>query len=190
MPLSNRSSTSEIVRVCRGSNPRVRNHMDWRDRLARMRGSSVELDLRSYDEPLAGIDALEGAVMKLPDGEIESRGRDVREQVAGGVPLDRVRNEFFALVREASRRALGLRPFDEQVVAALALDRGAIVEMQTGEGKTLAAVMPAALNALSGRGVHVLTFNDYLARTRRGVDGADLSPARALRRCRPARHAA
>ena len=70
---------------------------------------------------------------------------------------------FFALVREAARRTLGLRPFDVQIVAALAMDDGAIVEMQTGEGKTLAAVMPAALNALTGQGVHVLTFNDYLA---------------------------
>ena len=75
-----------------------------------------------------------------------------------------VRGPLFALVRELSTRALGLRPFDEQVVAALALDRGAIVEMQTGEGKTLSSVMPVALDALAGRGAHVLTFNDYLAR--------------------------
>ena len=78
--------------------------------------------------------------------------------------LESIRAAFFALAREASRRALGLRPFDVQVVAAIALDRGHVVEMQTGEGKTLAAVMPAALRALTGQGVHVLTFNDYLAR--------------------------
>ena len=75
-----------------------------------------------------------------------------------------IRAEFFALAREASRRAIGLWPFDVQVRAALALDCGHIVEMQTGEGKTLAAVMPAALRALAGQGAHVLTFNDYLAR--------------------------
>ena len=75
-----------------------------------------------------------------------------------------LRVSLFALAREASRRVLGQRPFDEQIVAALALDEGHVVEMQTGEGKTLAAVMPAALNAFTDRGVHVLTFNDYLAR--------------------------
>ena len=75
-----------------------------------------------------------------------------------------LRVPFFALAREAARRALGQRPFDVQLVAALALDDGQVIEMLTGEGKTLTAVMPAALNALTGRGVHVLTFNDYLAR--------------------------
>ena len=164
MPLSNPSSASETVEVRHRPNSLVRNQIGWRDRLARMQGSSVELDLRSYDEPLAEIDMLEDAVTTLSDGDIESRARANREQVGAGAPLDSVRNEMFALVREASRRVLGLRPFGEQIVAALALDRGAIVEMQTGEGKTLAAVMPAALNALTGRGVHVLTFNDYLAR--------------------------
>ena len=92
-----------------------------------------------------------------------------RRAPAGASPsrrrlLGSVRAEFFALAREASRRAIGLRPFDVQVVAALALDRGHIVEMQTGEGKTLAAVMPAALQRPRRHGVHVLTFNDYLAR--------------------------
>jgi preprotein translocase subunit SecA len=75
-----------------------------------------------------------------------------------------VRGAFYAVARELAHRRLGLRPFDVQVVAALAMDEGRIVEMQTGEGKTLAAVLPAALNALAGLGVHVLTFNDYLAR--------------------------
>lgn len=79
-------------------------------------------------------------------------------------PPSRLSAPFFALVREVARRALGLRPFDVQVVAALALSEGRVVEMRTGEGKTLAAVMPAALHALTGNGVHVLTFNDCLAR--------------------------
>ena len=101
-------------------------------------------------------------IERLSDGEIEARARDLRQRA--GASLEPIRAEFFALVREASRRVLGLRPFDVQVLAALALDAGHIVEMQTGEGKTLAAVMPAALHALTGKGVHVLTFNDYLAR--------------------------
>ena len=96
--------------------------------------------------------------------ELRARAGRVRDAAAAGQPLAALRAELFALARELSRHLLGMRPFDEQIVAALAMDEGAIVEMQTGEGKTLAAVMPAALNALAGRGVHVLTFNDYLAR--------------------------
>ena len=88
----------------------------------------------------------------------------MRDRARTGDRSEGLRVDCFAVVRELSRRTLALRPFDEQIVAALALDRGAIVEMQTGEGKTLAAIMPAAWNALAGNGVHVLTFNDYLAR--------------------------
>src|SRR5687767_11356041 len=98
----------------------------------------------------------------LSDSGLEARARDLRRRA--GPSVEPIRAVCFALVREASRRALGLRPFDVQVLAALALDAGRIVEMQTGEGKTLAAVMPASLHALTGKGVHVLTFNDYLAR--------------------------
>ncbi len=138
--------------------------MGWREGLARLRGVPVVFDLDRYDAALAEINRLESEVRLLTDDEIVRRSGACREQAAAGVPLDRLRPSFFALVREASRRALGQRPFDVQVVAALALDQGTIVQMQTGEGKTLAAVMPASLNALAGLGVHVLTFNDYLAR--------------------------
>lgn len=141
-----------------------RNRIGWGERLAHIRGSSVELDLSSYDEPLREINRLEDEVTTLTDREIGARACDLRARARSGAGARAVAGPLFALVRELSRRVLGLRPFDEQVVAAIALDRGAIVEMQTGEGKTLAAVMPAALNALTGRGVHVLTFNDYLAR--------------------------
>lgn len=147
-----------------GTHDRVRNRVRWHDRLARLRGSSVELDLRSYDEPLAEINRLENDVGKLADSELDARARGLRDQARAGAALELIRAPLFAVVREASRRVLSLRPFDVQVVAAMALDRGTVVEMQTGEGKTLAAVMPAALNALTGQGVHVLTFNDYLAR--------------------------
>ena len=91
------------------------------------------------------------------------RSRALHARARAGEPRQALRAPFFALVREASRRALGQRPFDEQIVAALALDDGHVVEMLTGEGKTLTAVMPAAFNALADRGAHVLTFNDYLA---------------------------
>jgi preprotein translocase subunit SecA len=142
----------------------IRNTMTWRDRLHGLQGVSVQLDLREYDEALAAIDRRGDEIAVLSDQQIEARARELREQALSAASPAAVANDFFALAREASDRALGLRPFDVQIVAALALHRGAIVEMQTGEGKTLAAVMPAALNALTGRGVHVLTFNDYLAR--------------------------
>ena len=140
----------------------LRNRIGWRQRLARLQGSPVTFDLAAYDEPLAEIERLGADMERLSDGDIEARARDLRQRA--GASLEPIRAEFFALVREASHRVLGLRPFDVQVLAAIALDAGHIVEMQTGEGKTLAAVMPAALNALIGKGVHVLTFNDYLAR--------------------------
>lgn len=149
--------------VARNPNDRVRNTIGLPQRLAHLQGSPIEFDLRTYDEPMAEINRLEIEVETLTDGELEERARQLRDQARAGAPREVARASTFALVREASRRVLGLRPFDVQVVAALALDRGKIVEMQTGEGKTLAAVMPASLNALTGQGVHVLTFNDYLA---------------------------
>jgi preprotein translocase subunit SecA len=138
----------------------VRNTIGWRQRLARIQGSPVAFDLRAYDQELAEINGLAGMVEQLSDPEIEAQARALRDRA----PRESIRAVFFALAREACARALGLRPFDVQVLAAIALDRGHVVEMQTGEGKTLAAVMPAALRALEGRGAHVLTFNDYLAR--------------------------
>jgi preprotein translocase subunit SecA len=141
----------------------VRNRLGWRQHLSRLRGSAIRFDLREYDAPLEQINRLEHTVGGLSDAALEGRARELRAQARAGIPLADIRSEVFALVRDASRRALRLRPFDVQVVAALALDRRAVVEMQTGEGKTLTAVMPVALNALAGGGVHVLTFNDYLA---------------------------
>jgi preprotein translocase subunit SecA len=143
---------------------RVRNAIGWRQRLAQLQGSPVTFDLRAYDEPLAEINRIGLDLGRLSDREIEARAREFRAQAGAGAPLESIRAVFFALARDASRRVLGLRPFDVQVLAAVALDGGHIVEMQTGEGKTLAAVMPASLRALTGQGVHVLTFNDYLAR--------------------------
>jgi preprotein translocase subunit SecA len=144
------------------SHHRPQNTIGWRQRLASLRGSPIDFDVRAYDRPLAEINRLGIGIEHLSGSEIEARARDVRRRA--GMSLGSVRTECFALVREASRRALGMWPFDVQVLAALALDAGRIVEMQTGEGKTLAAVMPASLRALTGKGVHVLTFNDYLAR--------------------------
>jgi preprotein translocase subunit SecA len=141
----------------------IRNRIGWRERLERLQGGAVRFDLRAFDAPLAAIDRLEDGIRALSDAQLGARAEQLRAQVRSGMALAPVRSELFALVRDAARRALGQRPFDVQVVAALALEDGAVVEMQTGEGKTLTAVMPAALHALAGRGVHVLTFNDYLA---------------------------
>lgn len=141
---------------------RVQNTIGWRQRLAHLQGSPVAFDLRAYDEPLVEINRLGIDIEQLSDGEIEARARELRAQA--GASVESIRAAFFALARDASRRVLSLRPFDVQVLAAIALDCGHIVDMQTGEGKTLAAVMPASLRALTGQGVHVLTFNDYLAR--------------------------
>ena len=134
------------------------------DYVRRLQGSTIRFDLSGYDAELRAIDAFERECEPLTDTELTRRAADLRRRAHTGEALAEVRPILFALCREASRRALTQRPYDEQVLAALAMDDGHIVEMQTGEGKTLAAVMPAALNALVGRGVHVLTFNDYLAR--------------------------
>ena len=142
----------------------IRNRIGWQQWLGRLQGSPIDLNLLAYDAPLAEINELEAGLTTLSDDGIQERARALRRRVRAGEPLDALRVDLFALARESARRTISLRPFDEQVVAGLALDRGRIVEMQTGEGKTLAAVMPAALNALTGDGVHVLTFNDYLAR--------------------------
>jgi preprotein translocase subunit SecA len=142
----------------------VANRRGWKHYIARLQGSTVQFDLRRYESPLAAIAELEGACRQLSDQEILARSRALHDRARSGEPRVALRDSLFALAREASRRVLGQRPFDEQIVAALALDAGHVVEMQTGEGKTLAAVMPAALEALTDRGAHVLTFNDYLAR--------------------------
>ncbi len=143
---------------------RVRNETGWRDVLNRARGSSIQLGLRGFEAALAAINAEEAAVRALGDQALTARAVALRGHAREGAPRGARRVEMFALAREAARRTLGQRPYDEQVVAALALDRRAVVEMQTGEGKTLTATLPVALNALDARGVHVLTFNDYLAR--------------------------
>jgi preprotein translocase subunit SecA len=132
--------------------------------LDRLRGRPIERDLSAYREALARIGALERAMQALGDTALTEWARTLSSQVAAGAVLKAQLPEAFALAREAARRALGQRPFDEQVLAGLALAEGKIAEMATGEGKTLAAVAPVFLHALTGRGAHVLTFNDYLAR--------------------------
>jgi SecA-like ATPase subunit of protein translocation complex len=118
----------------------VQSTIGWRQRLARLQGSPVAFDLRAYDQELAEINRLGMDVEQYSDGEIAARARELRERAGGS--LESIRAAFLAVAHDASRRVLGLRPFDVQVLAAIALDCGHIVEMQTGEGKTLAAVEP------------------------------------------------
>ena len=128
-------------------------------------------DLAPYLSRLDAIDALEGELRRLGDGKLSERARALRRRARSGEALDALLPEGFALVRETARRVLGERAYEVQLLAGIAMHEGKLVEMQTGEGKTLAAVAPVALQALTGRGVHVLTYNDYLARRDAGWMG-------------------
>ena len=120
---------------------------------------------------LASVNARGTDLARASDAELRDRAEVLRRQAREGAALDELLPECFALVRETAHRVLGERPYDVQILAGIALHRGRLVEMQTGEGKTLAAVAPVALNALTGLGVHVLTYNDYLARRDAGWMG-------------------
>ena len=110
------------------------------------------------------VNAIEDDFVKMTDDELRGMTDEFRERLANGETLDDLMPEAFATVREASKRVLGMRPFDVQIMGAAALHLGNIAEMKTGEGKTLVAVLPSYLNALAGKGVHVVTVNDYLAK--------------------------
>ena len=127
-------------------------------------GSKNDRYLRRLRPIVARINALEPQMQELADEDFAQRMAEYRQQVqAGERTLDDLLPEVFALVREASRRVMGMRDYDVQLVGGIVLHRGQIAEMKTGEGKTLVATLPVALNALSGKGVHVVTVNDYLA---------------------------
>ncbi len=132
--------------------------------LHRIRSGAVEFGTKPYLKQLEKISAFEEHFRDLRDDQLRAAAQSLRDRTAAKVPRPRLLGEAFALVREVADRLLGMRLYDEQMLAALALDQGKVAEMQTGEGKTLAAVAPAFLSSLSGHGVHVLTFNDYLAR--------------------------
>ena len=119
---------------------------------------------RRWDALLSAIAAQEGGFASLADDELRKRSLSLRYRAKSGEPLKRLLPETYALVREAARRTINMRHFDVQVLGGIAMHHRSIVEMQTGEGKTLAATLPVYLNALSGRGAHIATVNDYLAR--------------------------
>jgi preprotein translocase subunit SecA len=127
-------------------------------------GSANDRRIRSFQPRVNAINALEKELEKLSDGELRARTAEFRKQVADGTSLDDLLVPAFATVREAGKRTLGQRHFDVQLVGGMVLHEGRIAEMKTGEGKTLVATLPVYLNALAGRGVHVVTVNDYLAK--------------------------
>lgn len=125
-------------------------------------GNPVEYDVRAYFEPIERINALD--IGRSSDAELRAGATSMRRRAADGETLDALMPEVFAIAREAAARVLDMRPFDVQLAAGIALHQGRLVQLATGEGKTLAAVAPAALHALNGSGVHIFTANDYLAR--------------------------
>ena len=110
------------------------------------------------------INSLEDEISKLTDEELKNKTNEFKNQLKDGKTLDDLLPEAYAVVREASKRVLGMRHFDVQLIGGIILHQGRIAEMKTGEGKTLVATLPVYLNALTGRGVHVITVNDYLAK--------------------------
>ena len=131
--------------------------------LKKIFGSRNERLLRQYRTTVVRINALEEGMQALSDAQLAEKTGEFKRRVADGESLDGILPEAFAVVREASKRVLGMRHFDVQLIGGMVLHFGKIAEMRTGEGKTLVATLPSYLNALSGKGVHVITVNDYLA---------------------------
>src|SRR6476659_6602690 len=130
----------------------------------RIFGSRNERLLKTYAGAVARINALEPAMAALSDAAINAKTAELKKRCAEGATLEELLAEAFAVVREASKRTLRMRHFDVQLVGGMVLNDGKIAEMRTGEGKTLVATLPSYLNALTGRAVHIVTVNDYLAR--------------------------
>ncbi len=135
--------------------------MSFLDRALRM-GEAKKF--KTYEQRVGRINAFEAELEHYTDGELREAADELRERARNGESLDELLYECFALVREAGRRTMGMRHFDVQLIGGMVLHDGSIAEMKTGEGKTLTATLPVVLNSLAGRGVHLVTVNDYLAR--------------------------
>jgi preprotein translocase subunit SecA len=132
--------------------------------LAKVFGTKTEREIKEMQPTVAAISELEPAMRQLSDIDLAAKTIEFKEKLAQGAPLDDLLIEAFAVVREAGRRVLNMRHFDVQLIGGMVLHKGKIAEMKTGEGKTLVATLPCYLNALEGKGVHVVTVNDYLAK--------------------------
>ncbi|MEZ5444075.1 MAG: preprotein translocase subunit SecA, partial [Lysobacterales bacterium] len=139
--------------------------------LTKIFGSRNERIVRGLRKNVAKINALEPEFQALSDEALKQKTVDFRARIEQGETLDQLLPEAFAAVRESARRTLGLRHYDVQLIGGMVLHSGKIAEMRTGEGKTLVATLPVYLNALSGKGAHVVTVNDYLARRDAGWMG-------------------
>ncbi|MCC7267585.1 MAG: preprotein translocase subunit SecA, partial [Caulobacteraceae bacterium] len=131
--------------------------------IQRLFGSSNERKVKALNGRVAKINSLEPQFAALTDEQLRGKTQEFRDRLAKGEALDSLMEEAFAVVREAAKRALGQRHYDVQLVGGMTLHKGGIAEMRTGEGKTLVGTLPVYLNALEGKGVHVITVNDYLA---------------------------
>lgn len=127
-------------------------------------GDQNTKDLNTYKRIVSQINAFEDILVKLSDEELSAKTSEFKTRIEKGETLDALLPEAFAVVREASKRTLGMRHFDVQMIGGIALHKGSVAEMRTGEGKTLVATLPLYLNALEGKGVHLVTVNDYLSR--------------------------
>src|SRR4051794_3484438 len=132
--------------------------------LAKVIGTQNERDLKKLRPIVAQVNALEASIAPLSDEALRGKTAEFKARVANGESLDDILPEAFAVVREAGRRVLNMRHFDVQLIGGRVPPQGRMAEMKPGEGKTLAAPPPPSLNALEGKGVHVVTVNDYLAR--------------------------
>src|SRR6201989_1366312 len=132
--------------------------------LTKVVGTQNDRELKRLRPIVAEVNALEPSIQALSDAQLRGKTAEFRQRLANGEALDDLMAEAFAVGREAGRRVLAMRHFDVQLIGGAVLHKGKIAEMKTGEGKTLVATLPAYLNALGGKGVHVVTVNDYLAR--------------------------
>ncbi len=136
----------------------------WKWLLTKIFGTKNERDLKKLQPYVAAINALEPQISQLADTQLQAKTTEFKEKLRQGATLEDILVEAFAVVREVARRTVRMRHFDVQLMGGIVLHQGKIAEMKTGEGKTLVATLPAYLNALEGKGVHIVTVNDYLAR--------------------------
>ncbi len=139
--------------------------------LKKLLGDKQDKKLNSFYKKVKQINELEPEIEKLTDDELKAKTEYFKELLANGKTIFDIQNEAFAVVREAAKRVVGMRHFDVQLIGGMVLTEGSIAEMPTGEGKTLVASLPSYLRALEGKGVHVITVNDYLARRDRDLIG-------------------
>ncbi|MGB8951392.1 MAG: preprotein translocase subunit SecA [Candidatus Aminicenantales bacterium] len=132
--------------------------------LTKIFGTKTERDLKKLQPSVAAINALEASIQKLSHSQLQAKTAEFKEKLSQRATLDDILLEAFAVVREAARRTVGMRHFDVQLMGGIVLHQGKIAEMKTGEGKTLVATLPAYLNAIEGKSVHIVTVNDYLAK--------------------------